>query len=468
MKTVLSLLILLLISLTALTAQTPLDKSRYYSFGAKFYNEAHILPNCVSDSVNVLLIFKIRNEALTFTQVNPLDGPGNYKAISSVEYAFKDKDGIIRKRLIKRDTIYLDDYEKTISKKDYVNGFIITTLAKGKYKAGVIISDHNNYKVYEEEFSLEAKSIDPGSLNVFPPVFAKSVKELPQNKFDALARGGDVAFNESGVYALVPIANAGDIENLNYQIIKVDNKSDKSEMKTFELWPQEVDLSGNIGIMHDKYLDVDSSSSSSERIIVQILDCGDNALQSSSDKQFSADEKGLIQIELPSSTIVPGNYKLIISDNKTLKKEFEFKVVWFDEPLSLKDPDYAARSMYYVLTEEEYDALKSGSDKEILRKIYDYWKSQDPTPATPYNEAMNAYFQRVDFAFYNYRTIKERDGSQTGRGKIYILYGEPDSVKQNLDEKNPQEIWTYKRLNKQFVFEMISAGIYKLTMINEI
>ena len=37
---------------------------------------------------------------------------------------------------------------------------------------------------------------------------------------------------------------------------------------------------------------------------------------------------------------------------------------------------------------------------------------------TPYNEEMAEYFSRVDYAFYNFQTINQKDGAKTDRGKI--------------------------------------------------
>ena len=78
---------------------------------------------------------------------------------------------------------------------------------------------------------------------------------------------------------------------------------------------------------------------------------------------------------------------------------------------------------------------------------------------------MTEYFRRVDYAFSNFRTLKEENGVLTDRGRIYILYGKPTSIERSLAPGGPpRELWTYASLNKEFIFEDPSRqGNYKLT-----
>jgi len=77
---------------------------------------------------------------------------------------------------------------------------------------------------------------------------------------------------------------------------------------------------------------------------------------------------------------------------------------------------------------------------------------------------MTVYFQRVDYAFVTFRTLKEENGVLTDRGRIYILCGKPTKIERSLAPGGPpKEIWTYASLNKEFIFEDSSRqGNYKL------
>jgi GWxTD domain-containing protein len=179
---------------------------------------------------------------------------------------------------------------------------------------------------------------------------------------------------------------------------------------------------------------------------------------------------GILKITFTADRTAPGNYKLRIWDNtENDTLEFKFKIIWEDIPYTLRNPKYAADIMYYVLTDEEYDEIKSGSDREILHKIFEWWRKHDPTRFTLYNEAMAEYFNRADYAFFNFKTIYEKDGAKTDRGKIYILYGAPDDVKNTMNEKGEaQEIWIYHKLKKQFTFETDKTDIIYLKEIKDL
>lgn len=96
-----------------------------------------------------------------------------------------------------------------------------------------------------------------------------------------------------------------------------------------------------------------------------------------------------------------------------------------------------------------------------------WWRAEDPTPTTTFNERMAEYFHRIDEAFYAYSTIQEPDGAQTTRGKVYALYGTPNDVAKKLTPgQEPLEIWTYSnRVNKVITFRTTDKGIFKIKSV---
>jgi GWxTD domain-containing protein len=65
------------------------------------------------------------------------------------------------------------------------------------------------------------------------------------------------------------------------------------------------------------------------------------------------------------------------------------------------------------------------------------------------------YLDRVATANQRYHSMG-RDGWHTDRGRVYILFGEPDEVDRfpNSDNGKPYEIWHYNQIENsvQFVF----------------
>jgi GWxTD domain-containing protein len=140
------------------------------------------------------------------------------------------------------------------------------------------------------------------------------------------------------------------------------------------------------------------------------------------------------------------------------------RIRWTDMPLSLTNLDYALNSLRFITTEEQLDELTSGSREKERQKFLAFWKQKDPTPSTAYNEVMAEYYKRVDYAFFNFNVLGQPDGTQTDRGKIYILYGPPMKTERNFSPNNPpQEVWYYTNVGKKFIFiDESRTGKYKL------
>jgi GWxTD domain-containing protein len=166
-------------------------------------------------------------------------------------------------------------------------------------------------------------------------------------------------------------------------------------------------------------------------------------------------------LKLPGEQLPQGRYdlRLRFDDADTNSLRLSFGVRWSDMPQSLRDLDFATAAMKYITTDDEFDRLRSGRHALRVQAFDDFWKNQDPTPATAYNERLAEYFRRVDYAYVTFRTLKEENGIVTDRGRIYILYGAP-SVKDRLLSR---EVWQYASLKKIFTFEDTSRqGNYKL------
>jgi GWxTD domain-containing protein len=140
------------------------------------------------------------------------------------------------------------------------------------------------------------------------------------------------------------------------------------------------------------------------------------------------------------------------NDTTTINKEF--RLLWPDMPLSLRNVDFALEALQYIVSEEQLDSLKDGNFETRMRNLENFWQKRDKTPETPSNEVMTEYYRRVDEATRNLGSLRRPDGFRTDRGRIYVLYGPPTRTDRNLDPQGTfQEIWIYERLRKKFIFE---------------
>ncbi len=100
------------------------------------------------------------------------------------------------------------------------------------------------------------------------------------------------------------------------------------------------------------------------------------------------------------------------------KTDDDFFKKWLDE------------DAVYIITKDELAAakrLKTAEEKDSF--IRTFWERRDPTPGTPENEYRDEHYRRIAVADEKYTT--STDGWRTDRGKMYIRFGEPDSVDRN-------------------------------------
>jgi GWxTD domain-containing protein len=127
-------------------------------------------------------------------------------------------------------------------------------------------------------------------------------------------------------------------------------------------------------------------------------------------------------------------------------------------------------SEFGILSEEECDELfevsrpiarqkdidgyeKMGTVDAKRKFLFDFWKVRDQIPETPRNEFKEEYMERVEFVEIRYKTFVKR-GAKTDRGRIYLIYGEPDEIDNFPSEYNmkPHEIWYYHSIEGGVMF----------------
>ncbi len=87
----------------------------------------------------------------------------------------------------------------------------------------------------------------------------------------------------------------------------------------------------------------------------------------------------------------------------------------------------------YIIRTEEAKAFKGLSDDVArLAFIERFWSRRDPTPGTLANEYRQAFWERVRTANLQFKTTTI-PGWKTDRGKIFILFGPPNDVRDDLD-----------------------------------
>jgi GWxTD domain-containing protein len=123
----------------------------------------------------------------------------------------------------------------------------------------------------------------------------------------------------------------------------------------------------------------------------------------------------------------------------------------------------AYKQAAYFLTSEQkhvYEQMSSPDAKK--RFLAEFWWQQDPTLGTPANEYYLKIQQRIEYANKNYRSFA-REGWQTDRGRVYILYGQPSDIdfSPSTESGRPYERWVYNDIEGGVEFIFIDRTGFK-------
>jgi len=126
---------------------------------------------------------------------------------------------------------------------------------------------------------------------------------------------------------------------------------------------------------------------------------------------------------------------------------------WSDERI-----DSLLDYMYPIMgkndDEEFQNLIEFKNSKELQKRFYEFWVSvnvNDP------KGAFNKYFKSVDIVLSRYSTPVQ-PGHLTDRGRIFLTYGEPNTIFNSIDDPNnyPYIVWNYYyaggRSNVRFIF----------------
>jgi GWxTD domain-containing protein len=171
-------------------------------------------------------------------------------------------------------------------------------------------------------------------------------------------------------------------------------------------------------------------------------------------------------------TLPEGNYDLetLVSDGaRSSSRHYPIRIRWIDMPRSLRNIPQAIEVLRYIASDSEVDEMRSAPQERQRALLNLFWKKRDPTPGTVFNEQMEEFYRRVDYAMENFGSLREPNGMRTDRGRAHILYGPPGSIERNLRPgSDPEEIWIYPKLHKRLLFiDRDHHGDYRLSETGE-
>ncbi|RPI65977.1 MAG: GWxTD domain-containing protein [Ignavibacteriales bacterium] len=136
---------------------------------------------------------------------------------------------------------------------------------------------------------------------------------------------------------------------------------------------------------------------------------------------------------------------------------------WYDKPHSLRNRETAVKLLKFIDEEETYKYITDADEQKFDSLFFNYWKPYDPTPDDSYNELMDEYYKRADYAAMNFSSISGKPGLESDRGKIYIKFGKPVNIERTSNENGKMiEIWEYANQKKFSFIDEKGTGEFNL------
>lgn len=405
------------------------------------YSELRALPHASPDSMMIMAMFRIQYDALIFERSTSFRG--EYVAMPTLEIEIKDTNGIIRGRIQWKDSVFAQTFEQSNDTKGYVFGMRSVILQRNHYVVTLALLDKGRVI---KKFRLPSIALR----EIGQPMFTSG--NPFSNVFTPDIYNGNIPFGSTRQYAVFPLSSSISVTSATL------NRQRANEEYSHHVKPitsTRTELRNNASIMPENL----ESSASFQPFPLLINEA--NGLQ-------------VLIVQFPDNVIAPGRYSLVLHHGEKHGKQdstrFDFACQWEDMPTTLISAEYARQVMKYLLTDDEFDKLSASSDLDIRKKIIDWWKKNDPTPTTIYDEPMTEYFKRADRAFTEFQTITESDGIMTQRGKIALLYGFPKKRDMEIPSQGVRkEIWTYPSpINKRFIFVQQSGKNFVLIAIEDV
>lgn len=426
MKKIFPLLLFILILFFDVHSQ-PQKKGNGSNFSHFLFSEVHQVSSGTSN--DLYYVFKLPFDRLVFEKSET-----RYQASFRFSIEVIDSDKNFVKRQIKEQNIFVNSFDETISGDLYYSGLIKFNLEKGNYYLIPVITDKNSgHERKLHEIFVQVKDLKDN--NFLEPVVAYQTKTKCGNsqKYYIPNFNGNVPFDANSYDLIIP---SPDLLLSNIFITLISNK--------------------------DTILKKEISNSFIEE--GGFAECGAHVILS--------DDKSPVKYKyfvLPgfNKNLAEGKLTIFVSrkDDSTSLKKFVKPVNWFNMPFSLRNPEFAIESLKYIEKEEKViDSLLDLDEKNYRYSLFNYWKKYDPTPETSFNELMNEYYLRIDYAAKNFNSISGKPGFDSDRGKVFVKFGKPNKIERNSTGLGKiVETWIYEKPERKFIFvDERGTGEYQL------
>ena len=364
------------------------------------------------EKVGFDVLVEVMNDMLLFVR-----DKGKFRASMELTLTISDKKHDTLTRKVKHVSREVDDFEPTNSKRDFVVTPFSLELDPGKYKVKVQLEDLE---------SRQRRSVEK------EVILAKS---------------------------------AGDLIDISDIILACS-----SQLDTAGHLPIYLTVSGLVSKPSASlycFFDLKRWSVSGDcQIRLSVVDKSGKPCYADSLSIIGGSEISSYFMRIPTENLNFNRYKAFIEagcGGSVVSRQAEFRVDFHGLPWIIGDLDQAVDQLRYVASNEEIKRLKNEFPSRREEAFIKFWNDKFPVENELVNGKMVEYYNRVQIANQNFSN--NRAGWETDRGRIYIIYGQPDEVERNDADVGSvtYEVWYYNRQNKRFIFrDEFGFGEYRL------
>jgi GWxTD domain-containing protein len=195
---------------------------------------------------------------------------------------------------------------------------------------------------------------------------------------------------------------------------------------------------------------------------IEVRDEGDSVIYRNSIRFTGAREIESQIIRLAPDSAPLGQLEIILGEGANERRNSA--LVAFSQSWVVTNFEDLVSLLRYFGHTPEVAALRDASVSQRGQLWRDFYRTTDPNPATPENEALERYFARLAIANTRFRD-EGTAGWRTDRGEVFIALGEPDEVYDATPRQQGRYlVWGYNDLRTTLQFQDETGfGRYRLT-----
>ncbi len=358
-----------------------------------------------ADSTITLLALSLENRAFGFER----QGTQGFIARYRVDIALR-QEGRAPITIGRDQTVRVTTFQETMRNDESVLFQEPITLAAGHYQLSVSVRDRRSDKVSRAEMALDVAAFTPGTTTA--PIFV----------YDLTARGEPTDPFRGLLNPRAAIGYGGDTLTVLVEGYR---------MQPGQLVPLRI-VDSRDSVIFQQQIRFDGSHAVESQLL-----------------RFHPDSAPL------------GELRFVLGDEP---RQVRSALVSLSANWIVSNYDEMLALLRYFGHEEALAGLRGAAPADRPRLWQDFYRNSDPNPATPENEALDAYFARLATADQRF-SDEGQPGWRTERGEVYIVLGEPDEVLDASAANQGRVIrWTYNQYRiVLFFMDETGFGRYRLT-----